>query len=79
MTFVEKIEKSLESVTKSDINDSYIVFDEWVSFMWKNDSEQNHILETVHKILDLINNSDLENKKKLVDLEVSELIQMVNS
>ena len=79
MTFVEKIEKSLDTFKLNDTGDSFMVWEKLNKFRFEDDPDYDKIVETVDKIVNLINKSDKKIQTDLINSEVSDLINMVNS
>lgn len=79
MTFTEKIEKSFDTLVLSDKGDCYCVWNELIYDRNVDDPDRDLIIETVNKILDLLNKSDKETQTKILNTEVSDLIEMVKS
>jgi len=71
----EKVSDSLYTLTKSDIDDKYIIWYDDVNNILKNDPDKDIIIDIVDKILNYIN----ENTNKINDIlntEVSDLVKM---
>ena len=73
--FIKKVEYSFDTLCCSG-DGSFYVFDALVKDMWKDEPEG---LETVYKILDLLNSSTPEQLDYLFsDIEFSEVIKIAN-
>lgn len=78
MVFNEKVEKILlDTFTPNDQNDGYHVWDTEVEMLLQNDPDKDKIVETINKIVSLINESDKQTQIDLIDKEISDLIDMV--
>lgn len=73
--FIQKVENSFETLSSSEDEKTFGIFDTLVKVELKNDPK---VLETVYKILDLFNSSTTEQLDVLFSIEISEVINMVN-
>ena len=72
--FIKKVEFSFETLSCDKNKKNFDIFDSLVKDYLKNDPD---VLETVYKILNLLNNSTPEQLEKIFSIETSELIKMV--
>jgi uncharacterized protein YlzI (FlbEa/FlbD family) len=72
--FINKVEESFLTLHKS--NGKFYIFEELVIEVLNKDSEKDQIIETVHKILELFNKSDVETQEVLYNSEISDVIKM---
>ena len=73
--FINKIEFSFSTLIQS--TGRFSIYDELVEETWAGDPDEELILETVHKILNLFNTSTPEQQAIIFNSEVSDIINMV--
>lgn len=73
--FIEKVEESFFTLHAN--NGKFFIFEDLLIEEWNDDPEKDQIIETVHKILDLFNSSDVKKQEELYNSEISDVIKMV--
>ena len=74
-SLIRKVEHSFETLSGGSNGKKFGIFDALVKHSLKNEPE---VLETVYKILDLLNSSTPEQAEVLLSMDTAEVIKIAN-